>query len=485
MPSSNSRQKTRRRFLKATGYSTVASIALAGCSGDSENTSTTTQSGGGETVGSPSKGIKGTTFTYWDVINVQSQTAKQTIASQTSDWESKNGTTVDVNNSGYTALGGPKWVQAFNNGNAPSVYTADAGYTGKLIEGGNVLPADQWMDRLDSSILDAMDWGILETARYNYRGFGGGDKLFELPVAFTSRNPFVVRTDLWEKAGLSVKNDFPPTDYKDLIQKAKTLQQNSSADNGFQIFGVKWDYNDIMSPWAMAEAGKGGLYLNEDWSDTNFDSDAWKKIARQYYGVAEKGLTSQDTPTMADETMVQALNSGRVGLTQPEILNHPEFMSRAEQKMKDGIIQYGQSWGASSGQQGVFGIWSAGIPTQKATGLGDREYKERLQAAIQYLNDTWYSKEWQRQFPWTIGMLPVRNDVWDSVKQNLPGESGHKMANTVFSMAENIQYSWNAHPQGIAINFEIPGRHIPAMLKGEVGPDKTMNNIASDVRELL
>lgn len=467
----------RRRLLQSLGIAGVAGMTgLAGCTGQSDTPQNTDSGNGGSTDTPEPDNLEGTTFEFWDMLNVQTGSAREAVVSHTNQWKSETGAKVKLNLASYAELLGTKWVQSFQNGQPPHIYNADAGYSGKLIKGGWVKPVSEWRDKLGPEINSAIEW-ILPIVRHSNRGFG---ELYEIPVAWNPRNPLVARMDHFEEAGLDPEEDFPPRDYEHLVEVATTLQEDGPGEVGFQIFGNQYDWQDVMGPWAVANGGKDGLPLNEDWSDVNYDNEVWIETATQMNDIFNKyGLGIEGTPTAADEQVVPLMTSGKLSMSMPEILNHPEFMSVAPDMMKDGTIQYAPSFGGPANQPGWYAVWSFGV-VKPPEGANQAAWNQELEAAIQYLRETWFSKEWQRKFPETMGMFPVRDDVWSEV--DMEGGEGHKLVDAVFGMQEQMDYSWSNYPNGIPLNTTIPAKYIQKMLKGELTPEEAMTQTANEIR---
>jgi len=478
--------KTRRKFVKGVVAGT-AGIGLAGCSGnDSEDTPTETEpdDNGGGSTSTPSEGgtdYSDVSFEFWDTYNVQSPAAREAIGRNVGRFEGQTGATINVNWSGYGQIASPQWLGPWSRGDMPIGFTSETADMGKFIINDWVKPVREYQDRLDEDILDEVSW-ITDFQKTAASGFD--NILYELPFGNVLRNPIVARSDHLEAAGFDPDN-FSVNGYEDLINKATTLQQDGPGDWGFQIFGSGFDWNDIMHVWGVSEHGLNCGMYNQDWSDVRFNSQQWKDIAAKYTAVyQEHGLSSPQSPTQADEPMVQALNSGRVSMSMPEWLNLPEFFSQAGDKVKDGTIRWYPMWEGDAGLRAMMGVYGIGVT--RGGKNKDRDAIERKQDAMIDFINTWYREQFQLRMPAEMGTLPARRGLFKELE--FPGE-GHNMRATADALASSMEgndqaYMWEYHPNCSSTRAQIPGNVIPQMLRGELGPSEAMETMHERNQEL-
>lgn len=471
----------RRRFLELTGASVAT--GLAGCLGDSNGSGDGNgagSDGGGQTTGTPRSTTElADSFEWWDTINVQSQAAREAIDQAGKQWSKENDVNVKVNFSGYGQLFGQKWIQAFQNLEYPHVYTTDMAFTGKLMPGGWIKPLHRWESNLTSGVSETTAWAD-SLVDMKYSGFG---QSFEFPIGWKPHNPFIARMDHFEEAGLDPEEDFPPKSYDHLVEVATTLQNDGPGDFGFHIFGNNFDWQDILQTFATAEGGKEGLFVNENWSELLINNDHWKEWANKYADLYLKhGVSGPNTPAASDEDMIPLINNGKVSMTQPEILAHPAFVDRAPEKIKDGTIRWGPMWKGEAGFRGTIQMKGIGI-TRPPKGVDEDEWNLKSRTAIKFMNETILSKEFQANLPNTVGMMPIRDDVWEQT--SVPAEEEHRLLESSFKMQEDIEHTWSNHPSGLTWRNNIPQNYIPPMLKGELEPGEALEKIVGEANRAL
>lgn len=461
----------RRKILKMTALGVGTS--LAGCTGDG---------GSGETpaertpTGSPTSGDSSATeLRVWDIINVQSPEARKTIQNTITQYESQTGNHVSLNLSGYKQMSGTKWIEGFQRGDYPTVFTSENIYTGPFIDGGWVVPFDDYKDQLPEETLSAMEWAMPHLRR-SARFFG--DKVIECPIAFATRNMFQGRLDHFEAAGLD-PNRFPPKDYDDLVEMATTLQQDGPADVGFQLFGAEFDWNDVAQPWAVAKGGKEGMYFNEDGTDTILDNDTWIETARMCReAYREHEISGPRSPTISDEDAATMVYSGDASMSMVENMNHTVFMDRAPDLMQSGDLQYGTMWEGDAGLGSIIGFFTVNItrPPENA-----ENWSQKQQAGIELVK-RFLSKEFQRQIPKGFGILPIRDDIWQDL--DVKWGDQHGFTDVGFEMAD-APVVWPTHAQSPSAMFTIPGAYWQQMMKGELTAEEAMTQAADEIRNQI
>jgi len=498
----------RRLFLKTTG-ATAIGAGLAGCGGGDGGGDGGDGGDGGGDVSTPTPRVEtvvqtrtvegdvetvvkteevtpegnnfeGLEINYWNQMNVQSRQARSVSEALANNFEQFTGATVNVNWSGYGDVIGATWRNQFSQGNYPVVYDSVTTWDGQFVEGGWVKPFDEYMDQFSDQLISSIEW-IFPTLRNQYRGFEGDD-VWEVPFGFLLQLPFVVRMDHLDEAGLS-RDRLPPEDYDDLIDIATTLQEDGPGEFGHQIHGTKFDATDCRLPnMAVAEGGQQGLFLNEDWSDTRWDNDVWKKVVRQWVEIfTEHELSSPGTPNHDDEAMVQEISSGRTSMNSGDTQNHPDMLDTMPDLMEAGDVQWVPQWpGDHGGGMGIIQPYGLGI-TVPPEGADSDEWNRKQQAGIELIK-LFLTKDFQRNLFENFGLFPIRDDVWD----DFPDSSGsHRLYETATTMAQNSDFAWAAHPQSVSVQYNVPAPHIQEALNGNKSPEQACDDIAADVREQL
>ena len=473
------KQCSRRNFLKLTGAGSV--VAIAGCGGQGNGDGTpagdnqTTTAGTTERSGGDDSNVS---LTYWDTVNAQSRNAQLKTELLVETFESDSGATIQTSWDGFGDAAGNTWVSRLQQGNRPVIYDSSGLLTGKYVEGDWILPFDDYMDQIDDEIIENIEW-MFPDLRNRYSGFEG-DKIYEIPYSFVAATPFVARTDHFEQAGLDPASDFPPENFEDLVTTATTLQNEGPGDWGFQIHGGQFDILDeILMCWTQAEGGQDGLFLTEDWSDTNFDNQTWKSVVSDYVEIyREHELSNGGTPSFSDENTIPLMANGSVSMTQHNFLNYPTLSDQASSLVSEGDIQYGMPWGGNED--------SPALPVSKTKAIlrkpdnADAATWERKQeAAINFL-ELWLSRDVQMTMFEDFGAIPVRQDVWSEIERR-----PSKIVETGINSIQNSKFMVSAHPQQFAIMYGDATGYFQQALSGEISPEEACDQAASAVRDLL
>ena len=455
---------SRRQLLKATGVS-VGSIGLAGCTG------------GGSSGGSGGGKFSDVSFTYWNTVNVQSQAAKSNSQRLIDSFSENTGASVDVNMTGYDGVIGAKWKTSFANGNYPVLYDSTSAWDGQYQQW--IHPFSDYQDQFSKEFLQGIEW-LTPLLKDQWSGFGK-NIVYEVPLGFQVQVPLVARMDHFDKAGLS-RDRFPPKSYDDLIDVATTLQKNGPGEYGFQIHGTKFDAFDAFAPALVADiGGSKGTFLNDDWSDTNWDNNAFKQGVRRWVEIYTKHrLSGPGTPNHDDESMVQEIVSGRASMTVGDFLNHPNFLDSAPDMMSNGTIKWGAMWKGGTKDTPAAGVirpLTFGI-TKPPQGADQAAYEKKQTAAMELVK-YFTRKDTQKTLFKDFGLFPARDDVWS----DLPTGKPHNVYNALTNMAENTRIVWEAHPALVSMQYNIPGPQLQRALKQQITPEKACDNIAKSIRD--
>lgn len=457
MPSLN-----RRRFLKGAGAAGVG--ASAGCLGV----------GGG--------GSDKTTLQYWEYFHSQSEVANELLTTTTDEFQKEHDVNLQVNWASWSDINGGKWKNNIQNGNRPVLYDSTNSLDGQFIEPGWVKPLSEYKDKLDDEAVENIEWA-LDMASSAYRGFDGD--VYEIPIGMEVGAPFIVRTDHFEEAGLSMEDDFPPKDYDDLVRIAQQLQDNGPAPNAFQVYGATGDVTDeALVTWTASEGGVDGMYLNEDWSDVNYDNDVWKKNFKRYVDLYKKyGFSSDAAPTASNEEAAQMLISGDVSMVQGSTKDFGLLRSRAEGMLKDGTIQFGPSWKGAAGNRGDFFTQCVAV-LRPPEDVSDDAWAEKQEVAYDWINKL-LSTEFQREVPNSLATLPVRRDVQKELKGSSGPATSSKFISSLDTMASDIDLAWSSQPDMTAIQYDIAGPLFQQAMLGEISPEEACNKSANQIRNQI
>jgi len=480
--------------LKALGAG--ATVSLAGCSGDggdgggdgsdgSDGSGDGGSDGGGDggdgmdDGGTPTQGgdvdISGTEITWWDVMNAQGQTVKEALAALGERFENETGATLRINWSGYGPQYGQEWITQFNQGNRPIISTHENLGMGKFFAEGHYLPFSEYEDLLDDEVVENIQWMIPYAEEANRMWDA---QLLDIPYGVDARTPFVARADHFEQAGLSVEDDFPPTDYEGLVQLAETLQSDGPTDVGYPVYGDGFDWCDTLDPWRAAASDEVDNYLDETGTEPLYREDGWIEWMERNVEFERQGLATDQSPSLSDERARDLLIAGDISMASIEFFNVPVMFQQAEQMMTDGTIVFGKPWGGETGNPGVHLIESIGL-TSKPENMDDSTYERKKRAGAEFMNFI-MSKEFQRQLPRLLGLWPVRRDVWSEVE--IPGEENHHIAEGMQYLTENTALFQPTQVNAGAIVYDIPATHMQQVYRGE----KSIEQAAEDMyRESL
>ncbi|SFR65500.1 ABC-type glycerol-3-phosphate transport system, substrate-binding protein [Halogeometricum rufum] len=481
--SSNSTNATlgisRRRALKSLGVAGVAGLAgCAGGNGGSGNGGTTDASGGGgtATTGGSEKNANGTTITLWTTLHGQSKVAEQFLDETIKAYEQRTGNSVQWIKETVSNVQNGNWRQRMAQGQIPTLYQTAPSRIGGLIDAGYVTPWGSVLDQLSDDVVSGTEWAqpVVENI---YRGFED-NKLKTALLGFVMQEPFVARADHFEEAGLDIETDFPPKNYDELIDIAKTLQKDGPGDIGFQVHGAPGDLMDEISPtWAHAIGGEQGLYVNADWSDTHLDSDAWKtSLRRQVEIYREMGLSAENSATTSDEDACRFLADGRASMSQVGMLNYGLLSNLAPDMLENGTLRYGASWKGESGFRGEFNATALALGS-KPPNVSSAKWERQRQAGIEFI-DTMLSTEVQKKAFTKWGLLPFNRNAWEEspTLKNNAVEAG-------IAIAEESEYGWQAFPEMAAVQYNISGPIFQQAMTGELSPEEACNQAASQIRQ--
>ncbi|WP_157744203.1 extracellular solute-binding protein [Halopenitus persicus] len=468
----------------------IAAAAIAGCLGDGGGGSGGNGNGGSGGNGNGGSdgtngGSGGATIEFWDVMNAQSRSARDQINNISDQFEQDTGNQIDINFSGYAQLSGAKWFSSFERGDYPHVFSGESIFTGRFAEQGWVKPFDEWKDALDDETLDNIQWFLdiyRETGNTWKDDVGLEHRVHALPVGLVTQEPFQVRTDHMEEAGLDPDQDFPPESYDDLLDLALELKNNGPSDYGFQVHGDVFDWYTYILP-AAAASGRYG-YFADDFKSVNFDTEEFIQRTREAVGFfREHEVSNPGTPQMSDEEAVGLLINGEISMSVCEPPNFPEFLDRGQSQIEQGNIQYGKFFDTDDGFGVVPLSFCLGL-TNKPDDVDQAKWDRQMEAAKEYIS-MWFSKDFQKFMFSELGMLPIREDVWAEVQESLEYESQHQAFETMTTMAKNSVQDKSSFPLVGTIEQNVMGPRFQEALNGEITPEECCNRAAEEANQLI
>lgn len=476
--------KTRRHCIKALGG--VAGLtALAGCSGDTGGGGGGGggSSGGGGDTSSPSQqsgtDFSGATINYWDMHNVNSEPVRKGMEDKVASFEQETGANMNMNWSDQGSVAGGKWLQNMRAGEVPHLYSSSSAIDGQFISSGYIEPADNYVDEFPDDFRNSISF-TLDRLKSVYGGYSGD--IYEVPISQLPSNPFVIRTDHADQAGIDLEKDFPPENYEQLLQAAKQLQEEGPSKFGFQVHGAGGDVTDeITTVWATAEGGFDGTYLNEDWTDVNYDKDVWiEALRRQVEIYQEHGLSDQGTPSSSDERATQLLMSGNASMSQINAQNFAIFQNQAPELVENGDIRFGQAWKGEAGYRGTGFVATFGLC--KPPSNANKEQWSTAQAGGRAFMRSFIQPEWQKEWARIFGHVPAREDVWEEVPQMMPNEEEVRFGESIMQNAQDLGPAWAAHPQLPFIKSSGAAAQFQQALRGDISAEEACKKAAENVR---
>lgn len=456
---------------------------LAGCPGGGDGGG----GDGGATKGDGGDGLSGTTIEYWDVMNVQSQTARERVEKEISEFESETGATVELNLSGYEQMSGQEWVQAWQNEAYPVAFNGEDFYFGRIIATGNLLPFGEYQDDIDDEAVDGMEWAMeYQEDAYRFWDVGNDPNIINPPFAVGHRNPLHVRTDLLEEAGYS-PDDLPDNgdaieDFEDLMSIAQDAQENTDARFGMHGFATWPDYNDMMLPGMSAEnADPGSRYISEEGTEA-YPSDLWTPWLERYTAMQhEYGVSGPQTASISDEEVATQMYTGDTVMSTIEPLNYPTFLSEAPDLMENGDLQLLPYPGGNSGAPGHLGFHDNGLNKQPSDADSQR-WDRKLDVGKALMNHL-YSADFQSSYPDMVGWMGIRDNVWDETEATHDEQTN--FTETMITSIENAEVTWPFHRYSNEIIFRTISPYVQDALNQNMPAEDAMSQARQESNSLI
>jgi hypothetical protein len=476
----------RRRFIKGAGAATVA--GLAGCSGNGDESTPTEgasggdDSGGGATTTASSSGgnldIEGTEIVIWDPdIHTQNSEALKASEAFQEKVESELGITVDWQRGSPPDLFGGKYRTRLNQGSQPDIYWGIfAPFSGQLLALDAVEPFENWRGYLSDEALSGIEWAMPQLESM-FDKWGG---VMSVPGLWIVQDPWLVRADHFEEAGLNPDEELPFEGYEHMISVAQTLQSDGPADYALPMYSNNDFFDEMLPHWAVAEGGKEGLILTDDWLDVRYDNSTWKSMLQRYVDVQQEyDLSWPNAYNSGDEDVINLLMSGKGSMMQPNFLTYPTLQARVPDLLKEGKLRYARPWAGKSGKNGIFLPYNHVV--NRRDNLPDEEAERKLKASAKVV-DLWLQPETQQTIPQNYGQFPANEAAWDAVRKEMSDNWNHNAPAAQLDVVKDT-LSWKVHPQAPTYQYQIPVAPATNALKGEISPEEAMDEAAQLCRE--
>lgn len=463
--SSESRKPiTRRPYLQMVGASLAT--GLAGCFGGESD--------------------EDAAFSYWSVDWSQTDEAEELVTQSVEDFESESGETVNLRLAENPAEDQQTWIQAIENGNYPHLVETGANI-GTLIEMDIIKPLDEYIDYFSDETRSAFE-GWFDLAATQQRGFDESRQDALFPLWGSVRSPLVTRRSFFEDTpGLDPDEDWPPESYDEFIETARTLQEDGPVEYGTMVLGSSGDILDNLLPVMAYQYGgveNGDIYTT-DWEDTNLDNDAWKQAFSDWVAVyQEHELSPPDTPQGDDEQIGAFLREGTIGIGWHELFTFPQIKAQAPEILDD--LMYGVPWGGDNGAVGKATI--SGLALTKAPEDADEEaWEESQRTAIEYIESTFASREYQMQAFDSYGSIPLRDGIREDIMEQAE-ENQNYVVPTMYDMIDQLQdtgFTFQNHPENTAVTYTDVPPILQRGLQGEISPEEACDQAAEAARDVI
>jgi ABC-type glycerol-3-phosphate transport system substrate-binding protein len=390
------------------------------------------------------------------MVQQQNPIVKKLCISIVKAFEKKTGCKVNMTMEGYGSIIGPKYRTNFVAGKKPTVMDATPRWTGQIR---NFLrPLDDLIEKeWDQKAREGISWFLPLNQKQN-SGYADKDSIKDLPFIFIAQAPVVTRKDHWKKAGIDFDSNWPIRDTDHFLELCNAFKTAGVTEYPTEVYGKIWDAGDTqLNGWIRSIDKETSHFINDDWSKSYGDSEAWIKGLQFYVDVFRKyQYSSPDSPQSSDEASVEQLIRGIKTLVHCDILNRGTFLARMPNEMKDGTIQWGPHFpitGGTSGSVAFLSCMSQSIVKQEGP---DAKIKE--QAAWEFIKE-WFVEENQIALAKSSGPCS-RRDLWDKLK----GEPDN-YAESQFAMM-NDPGVWTNHPKGVDIQYNLFAPHCQKAMGG-------------------
>jgi len=292
-----------------------------------------------------------------------------------------------------------KLIASMPSGNVPAIAYQSEPYTGPMIDSGQIVPIQEYLDQEDYDLSDfapaAIAYYTVDNTLYAMP-LGVG-----VPLMFYNKAPF-------REVGLDPER--PPRDLDEALAASEKLVQRDSAGNV-----TRYGFALEIHPWyvELTLAGAGELYVNNEngrdgvATEVAFDNEAGRKLFQWWHDMVHDGLALNVgwDPTGANGLLaVGARQAVMVLSTSAAMRSIVDVLAKGIEGVDLGVAPVpGIPGKVPEGSPGVYGrsLWI----------MSDRPEAERdaAWAFIKWLMEPEQQAEWFAG----SGYLPVRNSAYD------------------------------------------------------------------------
>lgn len=451
---------SRRDFMKITG--SLAAVGL------------TTSLTPDLLFAQPKSDLKGVTLDYWCMIQQQNPVVKKLCLSIIKAFEQRTGCKVKTTMEGYGSIIGPKYRTDFLAGKKPTVFDACPRWTGQLRD--HLRPMNDLIEKdWDAASRESVSW-FFELNKKQNSGYADKNDIKDLAFIFIAQAPVLTRKDLWKKAGIDFDSNWPIKDTDHFLELCKAFKASKVVEYPTEVYGKIWDAGDTqLNGWVRSIDKRTSHFIDDSWSKSYGDSEAWIKGVQFYVDVFRKyHYSSPDSPQSSDEASVEQLIRGMKSLVHCDLLNRGTLLARMPKEMKDGTVQWGPHFpiaGTGTQRPAFLPGFSHCIVKQEGP---DAAIKE--QAAWEFIKE-WFTEENQIALAQSSGIC-TRKDLWGKLKG-----APDNYAEAIFAMMEDPGM-WTNHPKGVDIQYNLFAPHIQKAMGGaDVATE--MKAYAAEVNKIL
>jgi len=445
-----------KRFLF---FAAILSLVLGGCAGEGEAPAED---------GAPSGPAR---ITFW---HPETASAEENLVKLVERFNaSQDEVRVKAIFQGNDADLAMKLIASMGSGEVPTVAYMSEPFTQRLIDSGEIVPIQEYVDRDD---YDLSDFAPPALAYYTV-----GDILYAMPhglavpLMYYNKIPF-------REVGLDPEQ--PPRDLDEARAMSEKLLQRDSAGNvtrsGFALDIHPW-YVEVML------AGAGELYVNNEngrqgiATEVAFDSDAGRTLFRWWHDMVDEGLALNvgRSPTGADNLLAVAAKKAVMTLsTSAAMRSIVDVIGEGMEGIELGVAPV-------PGIPGAVAEGSPGVYSRSLWIMSERPEAER-EAGWKFIK---WLVEPEQQAEWFAGSgyLPVRNSAYgypaakDIIARypdfQLPADLFEKTATTAAALGPLV----GPFPEV----REAVASAIESMVAGNVGPDEAIEAAAKAGNEAI
>lgn len=365
-------------------FAAILSLVLGGCAGEDELAED----------GAPS-GPVSITFWHSETASAEENLVKLVDRFNASQDEVKVAPVFQGNDADLTV----KLIASMGSGEVPTVAYMSEPFTQRLIDSGEIVPIQEYVDGDD---YDLSDFAPASLAYYTV-----GDILYAMPhglavpLMYYNKIPF-------REVGLDPEQ--PPKDLDEARAMSEKLVQRDSAGNVTRS-GLALD----IDPWfvELVLAGAGELYVNNEngregiATEAAFDNEAGRTLFRWWHDMVDEGLALNvgRSPTGADDLLAVGARKAVMAIsTSAAMRSVVDVIGEGMEGVELGVAP-------APGIPGAVPEGSPGVYSRSLWIMSGRPEAER-DAGWEFIK---WLVEPEQQAEWFAGSgyLPVRNSAYD------------------------------------------------------------------------